>query len=73
MNRATDSDVVQWRRLSRNNRTRVDQADNEIQDYADEVLDAFRAHRDVVYLGDLERVVFGWTEDDADQGDLFGS
>ncbi|MDX2825945.1 hypothetical protein PV416_33965 [Streptomyces ipomoeae] len=73
MNRATDSDVVQWRRLSRNNRTRVDQADNEIQDYADEVLDAFRAHRDVVYLGDLERMVFGWTEDHTDQGDLFGS
>jgi hypothetical protein len=73
MDCATDSDVLEWRRLSRKNRARVDLADNEIQDYTDEVLDAFRTHTDVVYLGDLERAVFGWTEDHASQGDLFGS
>ncbi|CAL9364622.1 hypothetical protein SUDANB105_00738 [Streptomyces sp. enrichment culture] len=73
MDRATDSDVLEWRRLSRRNRARVDLADNEVQDYTDEVLDAFRAHADVVYLGDLERTVFGWSEDDADHDGLFGS
>ncbi|MGW5868268.1 hypothetical protein ACWFRJ_39685 [Streptomyces sp. NPDC055239] len=62
MDRATDSDLLEWRRLSRRNRARVDVADNEIQDYTDERLDAFRHHTDVVYLGNLERVIFGWTE-----------
>ncbi|MFD8847622.1 hypothetical protein [Streptomyces sp. NPDC059604] len=70
MDRATDSDLLEWRRLSRRNRARVDLADNEIQDYADERLDAFRSNADVLYLGDLERVVFGWSED---QTDLFGT
>ncbi|OIJ91632.1 hypothetical protein [Streptomyces colonosanans] len=70
MARATDSDIVEWRRLSRRNRARVDLADNEVQDYTDEVLDAFRAHTDIVYLEDLERVVFGWTEDHTDQAAL---
>lgn len=66
MDRATDSDLLEWRRLSRRNRARVDLADNEIQDHADERLDAFRSHTDVLYLGDLERVIFGWTEDESD-------
>ncbi|MFB7630507.1 hypothetical protein ACFC0M_06100 [Streptomyces sp. NPDC056149] len=71
MARATDSDMVQWRRLSRKNRARIDRADDEVQDYSDEVLNAYRAHRDIVYLEDLERVVFGWSEDQADQASLF--
>ncbi|MFE0772192.1 hypothetical protein [Streptomyces sp. NPDC058861] len=66
MDRATDSDLLEWRRLSRRNRARVDLADNEIQDYADERLDAFRSNTDVLYLGDLERAVFGWTEEQLD-------
>ncbi|WP_374777027.1 hypothetical protein OG756_33965 [Streptomyces sp. NBC_01310] len=61
-----DSDLVEWIRLSRRNRIRVDQADNEKQDYGDERLDAFRTNRDVVRLIDLERTVFGWTEDQAE-------
>lgn len=65
MNRATDSDLLEWSRLSRRNRARVDLADAEVQDYVDQRIDAFRAHRDVIYLGDLERVVFGWTKDEA--------
>lgn len=64
MDRATDSDVVQWSRLSRRNRARVDEADSEIQDYADLQADAFRAYPDIVYLGELERVAFNWTEAD---------
>ncbi|MFF2567295.1 hypothetical protein [Streptomyces sp. NPDC058084] len=71
MARATDSDLLEWRRLSRKNRVRVDMADNEVQDYTDERLDAFRAHGDVFYLEDLERAAFGWTEDHADQAALF--
>jgi hypothetical protein len=55
--------------LSRRNRARVDEADSEVQDYTDQRIDAFRAHSDVVYLDDLERGVFGWTEDAADQAD----
>ncbi|MFF3088683.1 hypothetical protein ACFVRB_27090 [Streptomyces nojiriensis] len=62
----TDSDLVEWARLSRRNRANVDLADNEMQDYADERLDAFRANRDVIHLIDLERVVFGWSEDQAE-------
>ncbi|GAU70741.1 hypothetical protein SSP35_22_00440 [Streptomyces sp. NBRC 110611] len=73
MDRATDSDLLVWSRLSRRNRARVDLADAEVQDYVDQRIDAFRAHADVVYLGDLERVVFGWTEDHADQADLPGA
>ncbi|MBT2509223.1 hypothetical protein J7I98_25740 [Streptomyces sp. ISL-98] len=73
MARATDSDLLEWRRLSRKNRVRVDLADNEVQDYTDERLDAFRAHTDVLYLEDLERVVFGWAEDHDDQAGLLGS
>ncbi|MFE0055311.1 hypothetical protein [Streptomyces sp. NPDC059003] len=69
MARATDSDLLEWKRLSRRNRARVDNADNEVQDYADERLDAFRAHRDVLYLLDLERVVFGWSEEHTAQAD----
>ena len=72
MDRATDSDVLEWRRLSRKNRARVDLADNEIQDYTDDVRDAFRTHTDLVHLGDLERAFFGWSEDGDDQGELFG-
>ncbi|MFF2189687.1 hypothetical protein [Streptomyces sp. NPDC058155] len=64
MDRATDSDVLQWSRLSRRNRARVDEADSEIQDYADLRADAFRAYPDIVYLGELERVAFDWTEAD---------
>jgi hypothetical protein len=63
--------MVQWRRLSRKNRARVDRADDEVQDYSDEVLDAYRAHRDIVCLEDLERVVFSWSEDQVDQAVLF--
>ncbi|MFJ5590812.1 hypothetical protein ACIQCG_13760 [Streptomyces noursei] len=65
MDRATDSDLLEWSRLSRRNRARVDLADSEVQDYVDQRIDAFRAHADVVYLGDLERVVFGWDHNDA--------
>ncbi|KUO04601.1 hypothetical protein [Streptomyces caeruleatus] len=71
MGRSTDSDMVQWRRLSRKNRARVDRADDEVQDYSDEVLDAYRAHRDILCLEDLERVAFGWSEDQVDQAVLF--
>ncbi|MGW6393117.1 hypothetical protein ACWFR1_21995 [Streptomyces sp. NPDC055103] len=71
MARAIDSDVVAWRRLSRKNRTHVDEADNKIQDYADERLDAFRTTTGIVDLIDLERFVFGWTEEEAGQTGLF--
>ncbi|WP_414169092.1 hypothetical protein ACMATS_24715 [Streptoverticillium reticulum] len=71
MGRSTDSDMVQWSRLSRKNRARVDRADDKIQDYSDEVLDAFRAHKHITCLEDLERAVFGWSEDQADQAGLF--
>ncbi|MVO90285.1 hypothetical protein GPA10_37440 [Streptomyces sp. p1417] len=63
MARATDSDLLEWKRLSRRNRAHVDNADNEVQDYTDERLDAFRTHQDVLYLLDLERVAFGWSEE----------
>ena len=63
MDRATDSDLLEWSRLSRKNRVRVDLADAEVQDYVDQRIDAFRTHTDVLYLGDLERGVFGWTEE----------
>ncbi|MFD4829174.1 hypothetical protein ACFWPV_04850 [Streptomyces uncialis] len=66
MDRATDSDLLEWSRLSRRNRARVDLADTEVQDYVDQRIDAFRAHADVVYLGDLERLAFGWSADPAD-------
>ncbi|MEU3599295.1 hypothetical protein ABZ714_11265 [Streptomyces sp. NPDC006798] len=66
MDRSTDSDLLEWSRLSRRNRSRVDAADSEVQDYVDQRIDAFRAHADVVYLGDLERLAFGWTSDQAD-------
>ncbi|MFP8959203.1 hypothetical protein ACLIYP_01330 [Streptomyces nanhaiensis] len=69
MDRATDSDLLEWSRLSRRNRARVDLADSEVQDYVDQRIDAFRAHTDVIYLGDLERVVFGWAENHADHVD----
>ncbi|TXL84194.1 hypothetical protein [Streptomyces sp. IB2014 016-6] len=72
MDRATDSDVLQWSRLSRRNRARVDQADSEIQEYADQRADAFRAYPDIVYLGELERVAFDWTETAAGQAHLPG-
>ncbi|MFG2979403.1 hypothetical protein ACGFYY_41260 [Streptomyces sp. NPDC048331] len=65
-----DSDMVEWARLSRRNRVSVDHADNEKQDYADERLDAYRANRGIVHLIDLERVVFGWTEDQGEQDSL---
>ncbi|MFJ9900723.1 hypothetical protein ACIQPR_46105 [Streptomyces sp. NPDC091280] len=71
MDRATDSDLLEWSRLSRRNRARVDLADIELQDYVDQRIDAFRSHADVVYLGDLERVVFGWAEDHTELGGLF--
>jgi hypothetical protein len=64
MDRATDSDLLEWSRLSRRNRARID---------VDQRIDAFRAHADVIYLGDLERVVFGWAETHADQAGLLGS
>jgi hypothetical protein len=69
MDRATDSDLLEWSRLSRRNRSRVDLADSEVQDYTDQRMDAFRVHTDVVFLGDLERVAFGWAEGNV-QGDL---
>lgn len=68
MARTKDSDLVAWRRLSRKNRTHVDEADNKIQDYSDERLDAFRTTTGFVDLIDLERYVFGWTEDDGQTG-----
>jgi hypothetical protein len=42
---------------------RLIDADAQVQDYVDQRIDAFRTHTDVLYLGDLERGVFGWTED----------
>ncbi|GLW03801.1 MULTISPECIES: hypothetical protein [Streptomyces] len=71
MRRATDSDLVAWRKQSRRNRVHVDAADNELQDYADDRLDAFRTSDGIVYLEDLERVVFHWTEDSTTQSGLF--
>ncbi|MFF9785089.1 hypothetical protein [Streptomyces nigrescens] len=73
MDRATDSDLLEWSRLSRRNRVRVDLADSEVQDYVDQRIDAFRTHADVVYLGDLERTVFGWADGDTDVSHLLGS
>lgn len=73
MDRATDSDLLEWSRLSRRNRVRVDLADAEVQDYVDQRIDAFRTHADVVYLGDLERVVFGWADGDTNLSDLLRS
>ena len=69
MDRATDSDLLEWSRLSRRNRARVDQADSEVQDYVDQRIDAFRTHADVVYRGDLERFVFGWTQSGDEQAE----
>ncbi|MFD9715806.1 hypothetical protein [Streptomyces sp. NPDC059076] len=66
MDRATDSDLLEWSRLSRRNRSRVDLADSEVQEYVDQRIDAFRAHTDVTHLGDLERLAFGWTADPTD-------
>ncbi|MCL2729705.1 MAG: hypothetical protein FWE15_06730 [Actinomycetia bacterium] len=66
MDRATDSDLLAWSRLSRRNRSRVDQADNEVQDYIDQRIEAFRSHPGLVLLGDLERIVFGYVNDSAD-------
>lgn len=60
MDRATDSDLLAWSRLSRRNRSRTDLADNEVQDYIDQRVDAFRDHPGLVLLGDLERIVFGY-------------
>ncbi|MFK0121188.1 hypothetical protein [Streptomyces sp. NPDC090994] len=71
MDRATDSDLLEWSRLSRKNRVRVDLADAEVQDYVDQRIDAFRLHTDVIHLGELERVAFGWAADHRQQGDLF--
>ncbi|WP_328486031.1 hypothetical protein [Streptomyces zaomyceticus] len=71
MARAKDFDLVAWRRLSRKNRTHVDEADNKIHDYSDERLDAFRTTTGIVDLIDLERFVFGWTEEEAGQTGLF--
>ena len=65
MDRATDSDLLDWSRLSRRNRARVDLADTEVQDYVDQRIDAFRTHTSITHLGDLERLAFGWTEDHA--------
>ncbi|WP_412078792.1 hypothetical protein ACLF6K_35890 [Streptomyces xanthophaeus] len=66
MQDATDSDIVAWRRLSRRNRARVDRADDDLQDYSDERLDAYRVNKGIVRLIDLERHYFGWTPDQAD-------
>lgn len=63
MDRATDSDLLTWSRQSRRNRSRTDQADNEVQDYIDQRIDAFRHHPGLVLLGDLERIVFGYVND----------
>ncbi|MFF0551103.1 hypothetical protein ACFYUL_19300 [Streptomyces sp. NPDC004311] len=71
MKDATDSDLVAWRRLSRRNRSYVDAADNEVQDYTDDRLDAFRTNADIVRLIDLERHYFGWTADSTEQSSLF--
>ncbi|WP_318209519.1 MULTISPECIES: hypothetical protein [unclassified Streptomyces] len=71
MARAKDFDVVAWQRLSRRNRVHVDEADNKINDYSDARLDAFRTTPGNVDLIDLERFVFGWTEEEAGQTGLF--
>jgi hypothetical protein len=63
MDRATDSDLLAWSRLSRRNRSRTDLADNEVQDYIDKRIDAFRRHPGLKFLGDLERIDFGYTSD----------
>jgi len=71
MGRSTDSDMVQWSRLSRKNRAHVIRADDKVQDYAHEVIAAYRAHKDIVCLEDLERTVFGWSEDQMAPAVLF--
>ncbi|MCX4718265.1 hypothetical protein [Streptomyces virginiae] len=71
MRRATDSDLVAWRKQSRRNRVHVYAVDDEQEDYAVERLDAFRTNDGIVYLEDLERVVFHWTEDNTSQSGLF--
>ncbi|WP_338676803.1 hypothetical protein V1460_30415 [Streptomyces sp. SCSIO 30461] len=67
MKDTTDADLVAWQRLSRRNRAYVDAADNEVQDYTDERLDAFRTTDGIVRLIDLEHHYFGWTQDNADR------
>ncbi|AZK97048.1 MULTISPECIES: hypothetical protein [Streptomyces] len=70
MDRATDSDLLEWSRLSRRNRSRVDRADDEVQDYVDQRIDAFRTHTGIVHLGDLERSAFGWTDHEPEEPGL---
>ncbi|MFD5765361.1 hypothetical protein ACFWIN_06015 [Streptomyces sp. NPDC127049] len=71
MARAKDFDLVAWQRLSRKNRTRVDEADNKIYNYTEARLEAFRATTDDLDLIDVERYSFGWSEDDATETGLF--
>ncbi|WUH90362.1 hypothetical protein OG900_09775 [Streptomyces sp. NBC_00433] len=70
MDRATDSDLLAWSRLSRRNRSRTDAADNEVQDYIDQRIDAFRSHPGLELLGDLERIVFGYVNEPGQTADL---
>lgn len=64
MDHATDSDLLAWSRLSRRNSSRTGLADNDVQDYIDQRIDAFRSHPGIVLLGDLERTVFGYADPD---------
>lgn len=63
MERATVTDLLAWSQLSRRNRSRTDLADNEVQDYIDQRIDAFRRRPGLKLLGDLERIDFGYTSD----------
>lgn len=63
MEQATDSDLISWALQSTRNLTRVASAEGARQKYAMERIDAFRTH--VGWrLGQIERVVFGYPDDD---------
>ncbi|MEE4544013.1 hypothetical protein V2S66_18805 [Streptomyces sp. V4-01] len=63
MDRATDTDLLAWSLLSRRYSSRTGLADNDVLDYIDQRIDAFRDHPGIVLLGDLERTVFGYADD----------
>jgi hypothetical protein len=72
MEQATDSDLIQWARLSTANLSRVALAEGSRQGYVADRLASMRDHPGWT-LGRVEREVFGWvaTEDDSDFADVF--
>jgi hypothetical protein len=63
MERATAIDLLEWGRQSTRNATRTRAANTAHQNYVTERIDAFRAHPELVHLGELERIVFGYVSD----------